>query len=184
MRATKHFRYFDGEEHRAVCRLSGNKPMAHKLMEAVMHRSRVTGKDLVAVTGSLCRDFGVDDPGAKRRALEFWKDLGVWQVTSKRGKNPTVHILVRPGKLLALGRFKCAKVADVHSGFGVKFHDGTMARTTTTTARKALESARRDDRPVGAALEDYGTGWVVVSVKRPAGELSSLEIGARVFPQS
>jgi hypothetical protein len=184
MRATKHFRYFDGEEHRAVCRLSGNKPMAHKLMEAVMHRSRVTGKDSVSVTGSLCRDFGVDDGGAKRRALDFWKDLGVWQVTSKRGKNPTVEILVRPGRLLAQAHFTCAKVVDLHVGFGVKFHDGTIARTTASTTRKALESARRDDRPVGATLEDYGTGWILCAVDKPTGELSSLVIGAQVFPQS
>jgi hypothetical protein len=153
-------------------------------MEAVMHKSRCAGKETVVVTTHLCWEFGVDGVHAKRRALEFWEYLGLWKVTRKHGKNPVVEIILRPGRVVAHGCFTCAKVVDVHVGLGVKFHDGTLARTTTTKTHKALESARRDDRPVGATLEDYGTGWIVVAVDKPTGELSSLVIGAQVFPQS
>lgn len=148
--------------------MSGDRSMAHKLMEAVMHRSRVTRSNTVTVTGSLCREFGVDDRQAKRRALRFWQSLGVWELRSQRGKNPTIQFAIRPGKLVARGHLLNAKVVQTTPELGALFADGTAARIVTTATKRALESARRQNRPIAATLEDYGIGWVVTAVDVPS----------------
>ena len=142
-------------------------------MEAVMHRSRVTRSDNVIVTGSLCREFGVNDRQAKRRALRFWEGLGVWELQSQRGKNPIVQFTIRPGKLVARGYLTNTKVKEATPQLGIVFTDGTVGRIVTSTIKRGLESAHRQNRSIAATLEDYGIGWIVSKIGDPTSETPS-----------
>ena len=66
---------------------------AIRLWAAVTWKAKVSRSNVVTLTSSLCRDFGVTTRPAKSRAMTAWEKAGVWKVTRSNGKNPTVEIL-------------------------------------------------------------------------------------------
>lgn len=93
------FRYYNADEHKAVCRLSGSMASAHKMMEAILHRARCSGSATINVTNALCREFGINQTKGKARSLRFWEALGIIKRVQVVGKNPKVVLLKSPAEV-------------------------------------------------------------------------------------
>jgi hypothetical protein len=99
--AKPRFRYYNADEHEAVCKLSGSTAYAHKMMEAILHRCRCSNSSTINVTSALCRQFGINERQGKARSLRFWESLGVIQRIQVVGKNPKVVLLKSPAEVAA-----------------------------------------------------------------------------------
>lgn len=174
------FRHYDGEHHEAACHLAGDSGAALKVIEAVMHRARVTCSSSVKLTGDLCRQFGVDRK-AKRRGLTLWQALGVFNIEQHSGKNPNIHLAALPGRVIRRGRLRRVQVAQLGGtppASLVEFNDGTEAKVGRPPDRQRLKRLETAAGWLDAELVDRGTGWIVAQILPASAEWRPPEIFA------
>ena len=141
-----------------------------------MHRSRVSGCSSLKVTGALCKEFGIASRGSKRRALEFWRALGVWELNKDQGKNPEVSIAILPGHVQAVGRLRRVRAGKFEGQTQVTFTCGLIAHATSSKHLKRLRLTAAKSEFVDVVLEDRGTGWIVDQVLEPSEAHGPLEV--------
>jgi hypothetical protein len=157
------FRHFDGEQHEAACHLAGDSAAALKVFEAAMHRSKVTSSRKIKLTGDLCRQFAIDRK-AKARGLTLWQAWGVFVTEQHKGKNPIVHLVAIPGRIVRQGRLRrvqISRLAGRPEASLVEFNDGTEARAGRSSDRRQLEAIADAAAWTDVELIDRGTGWLL-----------------------
>ena len=163
-----YFLHYDGEAGQAACDLIRDSGASLKLWLAVMHRAKLTKCDVVPITSALCRQFGIHDRKARRRALDFWTSAGFWIVDPSPpppGKTTRVRVLSAPGLCRRRCRlFRCS----------VSAVSGTPATSRVVLAPEALEvrvpwsplrapliNAHKTSAVFDAELVDHGSGWLL-----------------------
>ncbi len=169
-----YFLYYDREAGQAACELVRDSGAALKLWLAVMHRSRLTGSDHVSLTGDLCRQFGIHDRKARRRALDFWTSAGFWIVDPSPpppGKTTSVRIV----SALSLCRRRCrlfrcsvSAVSGTPAASRVILAPESLeVRVPWSPLRAALINAHRTAAVFDAELVDHGSGWLLSELLSP-----------------
>ncbi len=179
-----YFLHYDGEAGQAACELVRDSGASLKLWLAVMHRAKLTKCDVVPLTSALCRQFGIHDRKARRRALDFWTSAGFWIVDPSPpppGKTTSVRIVSTPGVCRRRCRlFRCAVSAVSGTPAASRVilaPEALEVRVPWSPLRAALINAHRTAAVFDAELVDHGSGWLLSEILSPnAIQLSPLII--------
>jgi len=170
-----HFLYYDLEAGQTACVLARDSGAVLKLWLAVTHRAKLTGSDSVTVSGDLCRQFGILDRKARRRALDFWTSTGFWVVDPSPpppGKTTGVRILstpIRCRRQCLLSRCCVSALLGAPPASRVLLSCASMdVRVPWSTLRPRLINAHRTAAVFDAELIDHGSGWLLSELLPPS----------------